>query len=416
MSRIVERFRPTVIELPFLNHRFFEYQTTAMPNRNNNQPINSESLDDHRVDGAGPVRQFRGRGSSLEPANRFERVHVRLDLEQLEQEDQAAEIDRKIATEYFFDDSGTVVSENQSPDVDFNYSLNPYRGCAHGCSYCYARPTHEYLGFNAGIDFESKIVVKPKAPELFRKWLLRPKWKNQVEPVMLSGVTDCYQSCEKKFQLTRRCLEIALEMQQPIRITTKNGLIRRDLDILAAMAELNLIAVNISVSSLDQSLIRVMEPRSSSPQARLDTIHSLTDAGVPVKVLVAPIIPGINDEEIPVILETIAVAGARSAGYVMLRLPLAVEPVFLHWLDQYFPDRKEKIVGRIQSLRNGKMNDSGFDSRMKGQGIWADQIRKVFDVYCAKHGLTRRPVELAADSFRTVRKSGGDVFRQKELF
>lgn len=362
---------------------------------------------------SGDIRKFRGRGSSLEPASRFEKVHVQLDLEQLDEEDQATEIDRKIETEYFLDDSGTVVSENQSPDVDFKFSLNPYRGCTHGCSYCYARPTHEYLGFNAGIDFESKIVVKPNAPELFRKWLLRPHWKDQVNPIMLSGVTDCYQPCEKKFQLTRQCLEIALEMRQPIRITTKNGLIRRDLDLLAAMAKLNLIAVNISVASMDQSLIRVMEPRSSSPRARLDAIRTLSGAGVPVKVLVAPIIPGITDEEVPAILAAVAAAGARSAGYVMLRLPLAVKPVFLDWLERNFPDRKEKIVGRVQSLRDGKMNDSNFGSRMKGQGIWADQIRNLFDVCCAKQGLTRAPHELTVDSFRTVH---GDRSRQLELF
>ena len=381
-----------------------------MPNPDQNVPPDSTPRA-NRVGTTGHTRQFRGRGSSLDPANRFEKILVELDLEQMELEEQVVESDRKIKTEYFLDDSTTVVSENHSPDVDFRFSLNPYRGCAHGCSYCYARPTHEYLGFNAGIDFESKIVVKPNAPKQFRKWLSRPKWRGHVEPVMLSGVTDCYQPCEKKFQLTRQCLEIALEMRQPMMITTKNGLIRRDLDLLTEMAKLNLITVAFSVCSLDQSLIRVMEPRSSSPQQRLDTIQSLAEAGVPVRVLVAPIIPGINDDEIPDVLEQASAAGAQFAGYVMLRLPLSVEPVFLDWMDRNFPDRKQKVIGRIQSLREGKLNNSEFGSRMKGQGVWAETIADLFKVYCAKLGLKRGNRRLDCDSFRQVQSDGKEQGR-----
>ena len=357
--------------------------------------------------------QARGRGSSLQIANRFEQVHVESDLQQLEPDDQMAELSKKVKTDYFVDQSGTVVSENNSPDVDFRFSLNPYRGCVHGCSYCYARPTHEYLGFNAGIDFESKIIVKPNAPELFKKWLSRPKWIAGVEPVMLSGVTDCYQPCEKKFELTRRCLEIALDARQPMRITTKNAMVRRDVDILSEMAKLDLICVTISVSSLDQSLIKIMEPRSSSPAARLDAISVLSQAGVPVKVLAAPIIPAVNDEEIPEILKAVSKAGAVTAGYVMLRLPLAVEPVFLDWVERHFPDRLEKIVGRLKSLGDGKLYDSEFKSRMKGKGIWAEQIRNLFETICLTTGLKRTLPKLDCDSFRGC---SGESGRQMDLF
>ena len=357
--------------------------------------------------------EARGRGSSMRIANRFEQVHFESDLEQLEPDDQMAELSKKVKTEYFVDQSGSIVSQNNSPDVDFRFSLNPYRGCVHGCSYCYARPTHEYLGFNAGIDFESKIIVKPNAPKLFKKWLGRPKWKAVVEPIMLSGVTDCYQPCEKKFELTRQCLEIALDARQPMRITTKNAMVRRDVDILAEMAKLNLICVTISVSSLDQSLIKIMEPRSSSPAARLDAISVLSQAGIPVKVLAAPIVPAVNDEEIPEILRAVFQAGATMAGYVMLRLPLAVEPVFLDWVERHFPDRLEKISGRLKSLGDGKLYDSEFKSRMKGKGIWAEQIRGLFETICLTTGLKRSLPKLNCDSFRGCAAESG---RQMDLF
>ncbi len=369
--------------------------------------------DSEQRTGNQPRLEARGRGSSMRIANRFEQVHIESDLEQLEPDDQMAELSKKVKTEYFVDQSGSIVSQNNSPDVDFRFSLNPYRGCVHGCSYCYARPTHEYLGFNAGIDFESKIIVKPDAPQLFKKWLSRPKWKSAVEPVMLSGVTDCYQPCEKKFELTRQCLEIALDARQPMRITTKNAMVRRDVDILSEMAKLNLICVTISVSSLDQSLIKIMEPRSSSPAARLDAISVLSQAGIPVKVLAAPIVPAVNDEEIPEILRTVSQAGAAMAGYVMLRLPLAVEPVFLDWVERHFPDRLEKISGRLKSLGDGKLYDSEFKSRMKGKGIWAEQIRGLFETICLTTGLKRSLPKLNCDSFRGC---GAESGRQMDLF
>ncbi len=404
-----------------------------MPEESKNKPASPQDDETAQIDPLGSTRleldstdcqlsehdsdptqkNFRGRGSSLELQNRFEKIALKFNLDQLAPADQLAEMDRKISTDYFADDSESIISENSSPDVDFRYSLNPYRGCAHGCSYCYARPTHEYLGFNAGIDFETKIVVKPNAAELFGKWLRRPKWRDNVEPVMLSGVTDCYQGCEKELQLTRRCLEVADQFRQPMRITTKNVLVRRDIDLLRGMADRNQTCVTISVSSLDQSLIRSMEPRSSSPQARLDAIRELSNAGIPVKVLVAPVIPGLNDDEIPSILKAVAEAGATWAGYVMLRLPLAVEPVFLDWLERNFPDRRNKIVGRIQSLRGGQMYDSNFATRMKGEGIWADQIALVFQMYCQKLGLREKIPQLNVSQFRRIDDGGN---RQLNLF
>ncbi len=326
-----------------------------------------------------------GRGTGLDIPNRFERVRLEHDLSELDAEDQHGFLERKVKSEYYFDHSQSIVSQNSSPDINFNFSLNPYRGCAHGCSYCYARPSHEYLGLNAGIDFESKIIVKPDAPALFRDWLNRKSWI--PEPVMLSGVTDCYQGCEKVFEITRQCIEAAWEYRQPLKIITKNGLIRRDVDLLEKMAAKKLVRVTISVTSLDQGLIRVMEPRTSSPQARLDTIAELSEAGIPVHVLTAPVIPAINDDEIPNMLRAAADAGARSAGYVVLRLPHSVEPVFVDWLEQNFPDRKEKVLGRIKSLRNGQLYSSEFGQRMSGTGFWADQIRQIHQTYCRKYKL-----------------------------
>ena len=350
-------------------------------------------------------RQLTGRGSALQLKNRFEKIELESTFDQLEPED--VHLVGKIKTEYYDDDANTVVSENQSPDVDFRYSLNPYRGCVHGCSYCYARPTHEYLGLNAGIDFESKIFVKPQAATLFRKWLSRKKWRDQVEPVMLSGVTDCYQPCERELKLTRQCLEVALEHGQPMRITTKNTLVTRDIDLLEKLAAKNLVVVTISVGTLDQSLVRVMEPRSSSPQARLNAIEQLSSVGVPIKVLVAPIIPGLNDAEIPSVLGTVAERGASRAGYVMLRLPLAVEPVFVDWLETHMPDAKEKILGRVRALRGGKLYDSDFSQRMKGTGIWAQQIESLFKLHLKKSGLKSGTPQLDCDRFQVPEVDDG---------
>lgn len=344
-----------------------------------------------------------GRGAQINPTNRFARIEYVDDLSHLEY---ANEADLpKVRTEYFVDASKSVVTENDSPDVFFRYSLNPYRGCSHGCSYCYARPTHEYLDLSAGLDFESKIFVKERAAELFRDWLTRDKY--QPELVMLSGVTDCYQPAERHFQLTRKCLEVALEARQPIAIITKNALVTRDLDVLKSMADLNLINVAISITSLDQALIREMEPRTSSPAARLRAVQELSSAGVPAHVMVAPIIPSLNDSEIPAILKAASEAGADSASYVLLRLPLTVKPVFLDWLQQSIPEQKERIEARIRETRGGALYESSFGTRMTGRGEIADQIRQTFKLFAKKYKLDNGHRKLDCSQFRRpVPKSG----------
>jgi DNA repair photolyase len=294
----------------------------------------------------------KGRGSQINPTNRFERLDVVADLDHFDSEEDQAE-PRAVRTEYFFDDSKSIINENQSPDIPFRYSMNPYRGCSHGCSYCYARPTHEYLALSAGLDFETKIFVKMRAPELLRDWLARPEW--EPEEITISGVTDCYQPAERHFELTRRCLAVALEARQPLSLVTKNALVTRDLDLLVEMAARRIVSVAISVTTLDQSLTKVMEPRTSSPAARLRTIEKLATAGVPVHVLVAPVIPGLTDSEIPAILAAVKEAGAYSANYVLLRLPLTVEPVFLEWLQRTHPLQKSKIEAWIRSTRGGEL-------------------------------------------------------------
>lgn len=360
-------------------------------------------------------KSIAGRGSSLRMVGRFETLQRIDDLEVINDPEYVESLDQKVKTEYFEDSSNSIVSENNSPDVPFRYSLNPYRGCSHGCSYCYARPTHEYLGLGPGLDFESKVIIKPNAAQLFRKWMIEGHRKGQaVEPVMISGVTDCYQGCEKQFELTRQCLEVALDFRYPVQLITKNGLIRRDLDLIAELASMNLVSAAISVTSLDQSLTRVMEPQTSAPQARLDTIRELAATGCPTMVMMAPIIPGINEQEIPAVLEAAAEAGATRAGYVALRLPLTVEPVFIHWLEQHFPDRKEKVLERIRSMRDGKLNSSNFGERMTGKGIWGQQIRTMMVTFCKMHRLdcgvsygkpTERP-KLRCDLFRVVQRDG----------
>jgi len=290
--------------------------------------------------------------------------------------------------EYLSDTSKTIVSENRSPDIPFRFSVNPYRGCVHACAYCYARPTHEFLGLGAGRDFETKIVVKHDAPQLLRDFLARDSWT--VEPITFSGVTDCYQPAEREFKLTRQCLEVARDCGQPVSIVTKNALVVRDLDVLRQMASEQLVHVFVSVTTLDAPLAREMEPRTSIPPARLRALGELADADIPTGVMVAPVIPGLNDHEIPAILESAANAGAQAAGYVLLRLPLTVEPVFRDWLEQTLPDQADRVLSRIRQSRSGKLNQSDWGGRMVGSGQMAQQIRTLFDVVCRKHGLRNR--------------------------
>src|SRR5438045_1538723 len=298
-----------------------------------------------------------GRGASWSPANRFEKLHVDLTDTDVVDVDPYAEEKPSRHTEYFRDGTKSIITRNSSPDVGFETSLNPYRGCEHGCIYCYARPTHEHLGFSAGLDFESKIMVKTNAPELLRAELESQQWRPQT--LVMSGVTDPYQPIERKLRITRGCLEMLAQFRNPVAIITKNRLVTRDLDLLKELASFNAAAVNISVTSLDPNLQHVLEPRTSIPSARLDAVSQLRHAGIPVGVMVAPIIPGLTDHEVPRILEVCAKAGAQFAGYTIVRLPWAVAPLFEHWLEEHFADRKEKVLGRIRHIRGtDRLNNS----------------------------------------------------------
>jgi DNA repair photolyase len=349
----------------------------------------------------------KGRGSQIEPPNRFGGTHHEIDFEHLEHDEDYLEALRHRPTEYLPDRSKSIVSENDSPDVGFRYSINPYRGCSHGCSYCYARPTHEYLGFNAGLDFETKVMVKEDAPDLFRAFLARETWA--AHPIAMSGVTDCYQPAEREYRLTRGCLEVAAESRQPMTIITKNALVLRDLDLLREMARGRLIHVYLSVTTLDAELARSMEPRTSTPAARLGAVRALAGAGIPVGVLVAPVIPGLTDSEVPAILAASKEAGASSAGYTLLRLPLAVAPVFVEWLERTRPSRSERVLGRVRDARGGKLNVSEFGTRMSGTGEMAKQIAALFRIGARKHGLDGGLPELDSSRFRPPLPRSGQL-------
>jgi DNA repair photolyase len=346
--------------------------------------------------GDDPIRnQTRGRGATINPANRFEALHYEVedwcepDAEQ-----------RSLRTQFLQDDSRSIISYNNSPDVGFDASLNPYRGCEHGCAYCYARPTHEYLGFSAGIDFESRILVKLNAAELLAAEMAKPSWTPQH--LALSGVTDAYQPIERKLQITRSCLRVLAEFRNPVIVITKNHLITRDADHLGDLARVNASAVTLSITTLDPKLARIMEPRASSPAQRLDAIAKLHEAGIPVGVNVAPIIPGLNEHEIPGITTAAAKAGAQFASYTIVRLPLTVAPVFVAWLENHFPDRKEKVLSRIRAMRNGKLNNPDFGARMRGDGPMAEEIRQMFEISCRRTGLNRERTVLSTTAFRRI--------------
>lgn len=332
------------------------------------------------------------RGAAENPGNRFEKIHLEPDI------DWNPDDDVLPRTQFFKDHSQTVISRNDSPDVGFQASLNPYRGCEHGCIYCYARPTHEYLGFSAGLDFESRIMVKEDAPELLRAEMSSPKWQPQV--IFMSGVTDCYQPVERKLKLTRRCLEVLAEFRNPVFIITKNQLVTRDIDLLSELARHNAAAVWLSITTLDSELRKVMEPRTSPPVARLAALRELSNAGIPVGVNVAPIVPGLTDHEMPAILKTAAEAGATSAGYTVVRLPFAVAPLFEKWLETHFPERKEKVLNRLRAMRGGKLYDAQWGKRMCGEGVFAEQIGRMFEVARRKAGIPNSGSELSAAAFR----------------
>lgn len=338
-----------------------------------------------------------GRGAGSNPKNRFERLEYV--PEPVEEEDAQP----LLRTQFIEDDSQSIITRNDSPDVPFTYSLNPYRGCEHGCAYCFARPTHEYLGFSAGLDFESKIVVKVRAPDLLRKELGSPKWK--PETVALSGVTDCYQPIERKLELTRRCVAVLAEFRNPVSVTTKNHLVTRDLDLYRDLAAHEAVRINISITTLDARLAKKLEPRASPPLRRLAAVEQLAEAGIPVCVLMAPCIPGLNDHEMLNIFTAAANAGAREAGFTPLRLPGAVADIFSQWLARHYPDRKEKILNRVREMRGGDLNDPRFGERMKGAGFYAEQMAAMYRVAWKAAGFDKKPeIELSAASFKRERE------------
>lgn len=342
-----------------------------------------------------PLVPLRGRGAIKNPKNRFEKQ------ERLEYyEDIYDPEPQKPRTEFYADQSKSILAKNNSPDLGFEYGLNPYRGCEHGCAYCYARPTHEYLGFSAGVDFETKIFVKERAPELLREALNAGKWKPQV--IMMSGVTDCYQPVERKLKLTRQCLEVLSDFRNPVGIVTKNALVARDKDVLSELAFWNAVSVTISLTTLDEDLCGKLEPRTSRPLARLRAISELAKEGIPVGVNMAPIIPSLTDREIPAVLKAAKDAGATFAGFTMVRLPYSVSAQFSDWLLAHFPDRALHVLSLIKDMRGGKLNVSDFGRRMKGEGAFAGQLSQLFKLYARKVGLSLDWPQLSTKSFRRM--------------
>lgn len=350
-----------------------------------------------------PMPRRSGRGARRNVPNQYERLHLDVDPAALSEEER-----QSVETVYLRDPSASILSENESPDVPFTYSLNPYRGCEHGCPYCYARPSHEYWGLSAGLDFESRIFVKEDAPDLLSKRFQKESWTPEV--VALSGNTDPYQPVERELEITRSCLAVFLKHRNPVSIVSKSGLLRRDVDLLSEMAALDLVTVNISLTSVDDRLAGKLEPRAARPSLRLQTIETLAEVDIPVSVMIAPLIPGLNDEQIPDILKAASDRGARFASYALLRLPGPVETIFVDWIEDHFPDRKNRILGRLRSLRDGSLNDSTFGRRMRGRGEWARVFRQLFRSSLQKSDLARGGPSLSTNRFR--RLSGG----QRSLF
>jgi DNA repair photolyase len=343
-------------------------------------------------------KKYNGRGVEHNPVNRFENIDIVFDEPQ----------EGSVKTHFYKESSKSIISYNTSPDLPINTFINPYRGCEHGCVYCYARPNHEYLGLSAGIDFETKIFVKENAPYLLEKELKSAKWQPQT--IGISGVTDAYQPVEKKLELTRSCLRVLAKFRNPAAIVTKNHLVTRDIDIFREMISYNGIGIILSVTTLDNNLAQIMEPRTSRPQRRVDAIKELADNGIPAGVIIGPVIPGLTDQEIPKIIETCVNAGASVARYIMLRLPHATKDIFQAWLDINFPNKKDKIINRIKSVRDGKLYDSTYFKRDRGQGFFADQVENLFNIACRKNGILGNKLELSADSFRKQSNNQLELF------
>jgi DNA repair photolyase len=360
------------------------------------QPANTAELADGLLKESGvriDIDRRRGRGAGLNPAGRFEAK----EREALDDGWQTLESLEPFRTEVQVEKPRSIITRNDSPDVPFDRSINPYRGCEHGCVYCFARPSHDYMGLSAGLDFEAKLFAKPDAARLLERELSKPGYKPKT--IAIGTNTDPYQPIEKEWRIMRQILEVLSTANHPVSIVTKSALVMRDIDLLSKMAEKGLAKVALSVTTLDRKLARLMEPRASTPTRRLEAIRALTEAGVPTAVLAAPMIPALNDHELERILDAAAAAGAREANYILLRLPFEVSPLFRDWLLRNYPDRYRHVMNLVRSMRGGKDYDAEFGKRMKGAGPYAWQLHRRFELAAKKHDLRRRGVQLNTDIF-----------------
>jgi DNA repair photolyase len=346
---------------------------------------------------APPASARKGRGAVSNLAHRFETAVRAPEFDGQPDPDGADEALPPLATSVTFETARSIITRNESPDIGFDRSINPYRGCEHGCIYCYARPTHSYLNLSPGLDFETKLVAKRNAAELLRKELAAPGYSPAL--VMVGVNTDAYQPIERELRITRAVLEVLVSARHPFGLVTKSALVERDLDLLAGMAALDLVSVSISITSLDARLSRILEPRAASPQRRLRTVRTLAQAGIPVRVNLAPVIPFINEPEIEAIIDASAAAGARNAHYTVVRLPWEVSPLFEEWLRAHFPDRAQRVMNRIRDMRGGKNYDAEFGRRMTGEGTWARLIAQRFERAAARHGFSDSWPSLRTDLF-----------------
>ncbi len=352
----------------------------------------------------GDSKQQRGRGAPHNPRNRYHSTHTDAFDDGWGSLDEAAPPLRTTVTP---EASRTIVTTNQSPDVPFDRSINPYKGCEHGCVYCFARPTHAYLDLSPGLDFESRIVSKPDGPALLRKHLRKRGYV--PETIAIGANTDPYQPAERDLGITRGLLEVFLEFSHPVALVTKSNMILRDLDLWSELGARGLGAVMISVTTLDRTLARRMEPRAPAPERRVAAIRALSEAGVPVGVLASPMIPALNDGELEAILEACAGAGARRAGYILVRLPLEIKELFDGWLDEHYPLKKQHVLNLIRGTRGGELYQSGYGTRMRGTGPYADLLRRRFDVACKRLGLNEREYDLDASQFAVPPQAGDQL-------
>jgi DNA repair photolyase len=353
-----------------------------------------------------PDSPIKGRGALTNRSSRFDSWSRTPELES-EVSEPSEFAPGPLKTEVREDPARSIISRNQSPDIPFEQSINPYKGCEHGCVYCYARPTHAYLGLSAGLDFETKLFYKANAAQLLAAELSKPGYR--PSPIALGANTDPYQPIEKRLQTTRSLLQILSEFQHPLTIVTKSALVERDLDILAPMARLGLVRIYFSIATLDQDIARRMEPRAAAPARRLEAIQRVTAAGVPAGVLVAPVVPALTDKDIEAVLEAAATAGASDAGYVLLRLPREVRDLFVEWLEQHYPLRAKHVMSLLQQMRDGKDNDPDFGTRMRGTGLFADLIRRRFESAVRRLHLNSERSSLDSRLFRVPAPTTGQL-------